>query len=244
MLVVIGVVVGALTAAVAVFVDWLPDQASVQRERIDFVFWMTTWISVGIFALVTAILLYAVVKFRAPPDDDSDGPPIHGNTGLEIVWTAIPAILVIAIGVASAVVLWRNERVADDALVVRVTAQQFAWTFEYEDGPTTGRLGLPVNRDVVLRMNARDVIHSFWVPEFGQKQDTVPGMATQLVITPKKVGTYPVICTELCGLGHALMRTFAIVMEPEEFDAWLADEAERGAGGRPAGGDGDQDGDG
>jgi cytochrome c oxidase subunit II len=231
MLVVIGAVVGVITAGVAVLVDWLPAQNSVQRERIDFVFWLTTWISVAIWALVAAVIVYAVVKFRARPDDDSDGAPIHGHTGLEIVWTAVPTLLVVVIGVASAVVLWQNDRAADDALAVRVTGQQFAWTFEYPDGTTSGRLGLPVGRDVLLHLTAREVIHSFWVPEFGQKQDAVPGIITRLVITPTEEGTFPVICTELCGAGHALMRTFAIVMQPDDFEAWLQDQAERPAAG-------------
>jgi cytochrome c oxidase subunit 2 len=74
---------------------------------------------------------------------------------------------------------------------------------------------------VELHLTALDVIHSFWVPQFGQKQDALPGQDTKIVITPTKVGTYPVICTELCGLGHALMRTSAIVMQPTAFNAWL-----------------------
>jgi cytochrome c oxidase subunit II len=229
MLVVVGAVVAAGTAAVAVLVPWLPEQASVQRERMDPLFWLVTWISVAIFALVAAVIVYAAVRFRARPDDDSDGVPIHGHTGLEVVWTAIPALLVLVIAVFSSVVLYRNERVSDDALNVRVTTQQFAWTFEYPDGTASGRLGLPVGRDVVLELRSRDVIHSFWVPEFGQKQDAVPGIRTRLVITPTRVGTFPVICAELCGLGHALMRSFAIVMEPDEFEAWLEEQAERTA---------------
>ncbi len=232
MLVLIGAIVGAITAAVAAFVPWLPEQASVQRERIDFLFWLTTWIAVGIWALVAAVILYAVFKFRARPDDDSDGPPIHGHTGLEIVWTAVPTVLVVVIGVASAVVLWRNDRAAADALVVRVTGQQFAWTFEYPDGTTSGTLGLPVGRDVVLDLGAREVIHSFWVAEFGQKQDAVPGIRTRVVITPTRRGTFPVICTELCGLGHAAMRARAVVVSSEGFEQWVAEQrraAEAGA---------------
>jgi cytochrome c oxidase subunit II len=231
MLVLIGAIAGAITAGAAVLVPWLPEQVSVQRERIDLLFWLTTWISVGIWALVVAIIVYAVVKFRVRPDDDSDGAPIHGHTGLEIVWTAVPTLLVVIIGVASAVVLWRNDRAADDALVVRVTSQQFAWTFEYPDGTVSGQLGLPVHRDVVLDLGSRDVIHSFWVPEFGQKQDAVPGIRTRLVITPTKTGTFPVICTELCGAGHALMRATTRVMEQGEFEAWLEGGAGRGEGG-------------
>ena len=109
MLVVIGAIVGVATAAIALLVDWLPESASEQRDRIDFVFWLTTAICVVIFAIVAAVILYAVWKFRAKPDDDSDGPPVHGNTGLEIAWTAVPALLVIVIGIASAVVLDRER---------------------------------------------------------------------------------------------------------------------------------------
>jgi cytochrome c oxidase subunit II len=221
-LIVLAVIVGAATTAIAYFVPWLPDQASEERQRIDFVFWLTTGICVGIFALVAAVIIYAVVKFRAQPDDDSDGPPIHGHTGLEIAWTAVPAALVVTIAVASAVVLARNERTGDNPLRIDVTAQQFAWTFEYPNGLTTGNLRLPIDRTTVLRMSARDVIHSFWVPEFGQKQDVVPGIVTELVITPKQLGEFPIVCTELCGLGHALMRSRTTVMRPAAFREWLA----------------------
>jgi cytochrome c oxidase subunit II len=225
MLVVIGVVVGALTAGVAVFVDWLPEQASEEREGIDFVFWLATWICVSIFALVAAVIIYSALRFRAHPDDDSDGKPIHGHTGLEIVWTAIPALLVIVIGIASAVVLARNDAAGANPNRIDVFAQQFAWQFTYANDVRSGDLRLPVGRSTELRLTARDVIHAFWVPEFGQKQDAVPGIETRLVITPTKVGEYEVICTELCGLGHSLMRTKAIVMEQAAYEAWLEDQA-------------------
>ena len=224
MLVAIGAVVGALTTAVAILVEWLPAQASEQREGIDFVFWLTTWICVGIFALVAAVIVYCVLKFRAQPDDDSDGPPIHGHTGLEIAWTAVPAVLVIIIGVASAIVLAQNDRASRDALKIDVTAQQFMWSFRYPNGVSSDTLRLPVKRDVVLNLKANDVIHSFWVPEFGQKQDAVPGITAQLAITPTKVGQFPVVCTELCGLGHAVMRTQAIVMEPAAYERWVREQ--------------------
>jgi cytochrome c oxidase subunit 2 len=230
-LVVIGVVVGLLTTGIAILIDWLPEQASEQREGIDFVFWLTTGICVAIFAIVAAVILYSVWKFRAQPDDDSDGPPIHGHTGIEIVWTAVPTALVIVIGVASAIVLAQNDRSGADVLRIHVTAQQFAWHFEYPNGVSGGMLRLPRGRDTILEMRAVDVIHSFWVPEFGQKQDVVPGELTKVSITPTKVGSFPVICTELCGLGHSLMRSRVEVMERAEFEAWLAEQEEETAGG-------------
>jgi cytochrome c oxidase subunit II len=225
-LVALGVVIGAAAALVALLVPWLPPNASEERDGIDLVFWFTTAICIGIFALVGAVILYSVVKFRVRQDDDSDGPPIHGHTGLEIVWTAVPAVLVTAISVISGIVLVENDRAAPGHLNVNVTARQFVWTFEYpaQGHVTSAQLRLPVDRSVELHLQALDVIHSFWVPEFGQKQDAVPGQDTKLVITPTKIGTYPVICTELCGLGHALMRTFAIVMTPAAFQKWAADQ--------------------
>jgi cytochrome c oxidase subunit 2 len=222
-LVTLGVVIGAAATLVALLVPWLPPNAAEERDGIDLVFWFTTAICIAIFALVGAVILYSVLKFRARPDDESDGPPIHGHTGLEIVWTSVPAILVTAIAVISGVVLVENDRAGANPLNVNVTARQFAWTFSYpgQGNLTSAQLRLPVGRSVELHLRALDVIHSFWVPEFGQKQDALPGQDTKVVITPTKVGTYPVICTELCGLGHALMRTSAIVMQPTAFDAWV-----------------------
>jgi cytochrome c oxidase subunit II len=219
----IGLVAGGIATAVAVLLPWLPEDASRERGRIDFVFWFVIGICIMIFALVVAVLLYSVFAFRAAPDDDSDGPPIHGHTGLEIVWTIIPTVLVTAIGVVSAIVLGRDDAQGKNVLHVNVTAQQFAWSFSYPESKnlTSGVLRLPRGRSVELTFRALDVIHSFWVPQFGQKQDTVPGLRTQLHITPTKTGTFPVICTELCGLGHATMRTEAIVMTPAAFGRWL-----------------------
>jgi len=227
-LVALGVVIGAAATVVALVVPWLPPNASEERDGIDLVFWFTTAIAIAIFALVGSVILYSVVKFRVRPDDDTDGPPIHGHTGIEILWTAIPAILVTAISVISGIVLVQNDRAGKNHMNVDVLARQFAWTFTYPDHQnlTSAQLRLPLGRSVELHLTAADVIHSFWVPEFGQKQDAVPGQDTKLVITPTKIGTYPVICTELCGLGHALMRTSAIVMTPAAFDAWVSKQGQ------------------
>jgi cytochrome c oxidase subunit 2 len=247
-LVVLGMLFGAGAAAVALLIPWLPDPASEQADRIDFVFWFVTAICIAIFALVAAVIVYSVFNFRARPDDDEDGPPTHGNTGLEIVWTAVPAALVTAISIVSAVVLAKNEQLPSASvasaqrdplapLVVDVTAQQFAWLFKYPryHNATSSTLRLPVHRTVQLRLNSLDVIHSFWVPQFGQKQDAVPGPPIEkLVITPKRLGTFPVICTELCGLGHALMRSEAIVMNEGKFIAWT--KSQQGGGATGAGG--------
>jgi cytochrome c oxidase subunit 2 len=230
-LIAIGAVCGAVAALVALLVPWLPDPASEQAGRIDFVFWFVTAICILIFALVAAVILYSIVKFRAQPGEDADGPPIHGNTRLEIAWTAVPAALVTAISIVSAVVLAKNETIPHASaasntrltpLVVDVTAQQFEWSFQYPafGKLTSATLKLPINVTTKLRITSLDVTHSFWVPQFSQKEDAVPGSITTLVITPNRQGTFPVICTELCGLGHALMRSEAEVMTTDKFISW------------------------
>ncbi len=221
-------VAAVITSLVAVLVPWLPVPASREAGRIHFVYWFTTVIAIAVFSVVVAVLAYTVIHFRAGPDDDSDGPPIHGHTTLEIVWTAIPAVLVTAISIVSAIVLAQDGRAGSDPLVVKVKAVQFAWQFTYPNGKSYGFLTLPKDRHVKLEITSDDVIHSFWVPQFSQKQDAVPGQVNDLVITPDRLGTFPVICTELCGLGHALMRSHATVVTPAQFASFNKGSAATG----------------
>jgi cytochrome c oxidase subunit II len=235
------VVVAALavlvSTLVAVLIPWLPDSASEEMDRITFVFWFATIICIGIFSLVAAVIVEAVWAFRVQPDDDTDGPPIHGNTGLEVAWTVGPAILVIAIGVVSAVVLSKNADAGRDPLRVQVFAQQFAWRFDYDGGKVqSDELVLPVDRSVEFETESADVIHSIWIPEMGQKQDVVPGITTKIVITPTRTGEFTLICTELCGLGHATMRAPVRVLEPRAFDSWLEKQGAEEAGSGAIGG--------
>ena len=117
-MVVIAALAALVTSLVAVLIDWLPESASKEMDRIEFTYWFATIICIGIFSLVAGVIVYAVWTFRVQPDDDTDGPPIHGHTGLEIAWTVVPAILVIAIGVVSAVVLSKNADAGSDPLEV------------------------------------------------------------------------------------------------------------------------------
>src|SRR5215471_11337217 len=219
----IAVVAGAIATTVALAFPWLPKPASREASRIDFVFWFVVVICIVIFAIVAAAITYSIWRFRAAPDDESDGPPIHGHTRLEIVWTLVPTLLVTSIAITSAIVLSKDDALGKNVLRINVTAQQFEWSFSYPDANnlTSATLMLPKDRSVQLTFTAKDVIHSFWVPQFGQKQDTVPGLHPTLHITPDRLGTFPVICTELCGLGHAVMRTTAVVMTPAAFEKWL-----------------------
>jgi cytochrome c oxidase subunit 2 len=119
-----------------------------------------------------------------------------------------------------------NGQAGDRPLQVNAIGQQFAWKFKYSDygDLTTGELVLPVNREAKFTMTAVDVIHSFWVPNFGQKMDAVPGIETTILVTPTRVGEYEVVCAELCGLGHATMRARARVVTQAAFDEWVQEK--------------------
>jgi cytochrome c oxidase subunit 2 len=229
-MVLVGVAVGGALALVAVLIPWLPSADSSEAHKVDDVYWFVTIICMAIFALVAGVSVYAIWKFRAAPDDEEDGSPIHGHTGLEVVWTAVPAALVTAISIYSGVVLVQVERIPAEHRVIEVTAQQFAWSFTYpESKVTSGQLALPINQPVELKLTAKDVIHSFWVPEWRMKKDAVPGIETDVIVTPTKLGTFTVICTELCGLGHAAMRAQALVLTQAGFERWLNKEKEAAA---------------
>jgi cytochrome c oxidase subunit II len=235
-MVAIAALAALVTTLVAVLINWLPESASEEMDRIVFTYWFATIICIGIFSLVSGVIVYAVWTFRAQPDDDTDGPPIHGHTGLEVAWTVVPAILVIAIGVVSAVVLSKNADAGRDPLEVQVFAQQFAWRFDYGGGIQSDELVMPVDRSVEFETESADVIHSIWIPEMGQKQDVVPGVTTTIVITPTRTGRFTLICTELCGLGHSTMRAPVRVLEQDAFAAWLEEQGAEEAGSGAVGG--------
>jgi cytochrome c oxidase subunit II len=239
----IGVIASAVGIALALAIDWFPTQASVQGEKIDTLWDVLLIASVPIFVLVETVVLYSAIKFRMRPGEElKDGPPIHGNTRLEIVWTAIPAILLVGLCTYAYVTLTDIEKApAATAMNVRVVGEQFTWTFYYKGSGgkevASRQLYLPENTPVYFTVQSKDVIHDFWVPAFRMKIDAVPGIDTHLrVTTNNKVGEYPVVCAELCGLGHSTMRQSAYVLSKGDLDKKFA-ELKQG-GGKPAGGGG------
>jgi len=222
-LLIVTLLIGGGTVAAVLLIDWVPPLASEQADRVHTLLWFVVWASVVIFVLVAVLLVYSAIRFRVPESDDRDGPPTHGHTKLEVVWTVVPVILLAVMAVWAYLVLSDNEALASDRLVVEVTAEQFAWSFTYPEGQvSSGDLRLPEGRQVELRMRSKDVIHDFYVPEFYVKHDVVPGITTRVIVDPTKTGTFQVICAELCGVGHAVMRTRVIVMEPDKYEEWLA----------------------
>jgi cytochrome c oxidase subunit 2 len=236
-LVLLGVVASAIGVALGLLIDWFPTPASTQADPIDTLWDVLLIASVPIFVLVQAVVLYSVWKFRMRPGQElQDGPPIHGNTRLEVVWTIIPAILILGLCTYSYFVLTDIEEAQAREQRVNVVGQQFTWTFEYGSGDNVVRsnqLYLQENQPVRFFIRSEDVIHDFWVPAFRMKIDAVPGITTDYRITPNRRGRFPVVCAELCGLGHAYMRQTAHVLSKADYDKKMQEL--RGAAGGGAG---------
>ena len=234
----IGVVASIIGIAIVLNIHWFPTSADTAAHKIDTLYDVLLICSVPVFVLVMTVAIYSVVKFRAKPGDMSDGAPIHGNTRLEIIWVTIPFLMVTGLAIYGWVVLNDVEAKKPNERTINVVGQQFTWHFQYAKngatadpgacggtGPgqvTSNTLELADDQPVYFRICAKDVIHSFWVPEFRLKEDAVPGIDTHIRLTPNRIGNYTVVCAELCGLGHSTMRVPVHVVPKQQFDAWLA----------------------
>jgi cytochrome c oxidase subunit 2 len=228
----------AIGIALSYAIHWFPARASTQAANTDRLYHILIIACVPIFVLVVAVILYCAWQFHMKPGEElKDGPPIHGNTRLEVFWTAIPAVLLLGMVSYSFVVLHQNEKKPAREIKVGVTAQQFAWTFQYPPSVTHGapvesaQLYLPKGESVLFELHSKDVIHAFWIPAFRLQEDVVPGITTSYRATPDRLGTYPIVCNLLCGLGHSLMRATIHVVAPSDFEAWLKSRQGAGASG-------------
>lgn len=265
-----------------------PPVAAEEARNVDLLLELTSVAAMFIFAVVLVMLGYSLVRNRQPRATQryeafakrvggapattvalEDGPPVYGNSAVEIVWTVVPAIIVIALTVAAYLVLTANDDNGgpggfrtlganepyaaaaatgplgqDGRPPLRVVAEgiQFAWQYQYPDLKNaqgqplvTGVMYLPSDRDVKvitrsgITFDGKPVkygtLHSFWVPAFRLKADAVPGSDNGFAVHPTRVGTYPVVCAELCGIGHSTMRSTVKVMESADFDRWAASQA-------------------
>jgi cytochrome c oxidase subunit 2 len=245
-MVVVGLIASILGIALGLVIDWFPTAGSTQADKID-TFWDVLIIcSVPFFVLVATVVLFAVRDFRMRPGEEHlDGPPIHGNTRLEIIWTALPAILLVSLCTYAYLVLHDVEKApaAGNERQIGVNGQQFTWTFDYNEGGkkfSSAQLYVPEGESVKFNIRTKDVLHDFWVPQWRMKIDAVPGIVTHYRITPSRLGTWQVVCAELCGLGHAFMRQTAHVLTKQQYAAWVkkmtAAPAAGAAGGAAGGG--------
>ena len=233
------IVLTIVSSIVMLIPDWNGPQGSAEADDIDTLLDVMIVLSCFVFSVVVVMLGYCLIKFRAKPGDESDGKPVHGNTKLEIAWTVIPTVIVLF---GAALLVDRPRRHRDrgrrPAADQRSTAQQYKWTFEYSGrGRHLHELHVPVDQQLELNLVALDVLHSFWVPEWRLKRDLVPiaegnpsDVDNVMRVTPDREGTFQLICTELCGLGHATMRA-TVVVESRGGLRGMDRRAEGGAGG-------------
>ena len=209
-----------------------PDSATPSGDAINQIYWVVFAACAVAFVLVEAALLLFIFRFRRrrATEDDVEGPQIHGNTRLEIVWTVIPSLILVGLAIftLSRIPSVQASPDGDDAaLTVRVEAHQFYWQYEYEnDALSFDTLYLPVGRTVTLRLDSLDVPHSWWVPELTGKLDALPGQTNLLHFKPTRTGTFRNgKCGEFCGIQHAQMLTRVEVLPAAEFDRWLEENA-------------------
>lgn len=230
-LIIAGILVILVTAGLLFgmgYVRLLPEQASAQAVPIDQLFQIHFIAIAFLFSLIVVFMLYSIVVFRRKAGDTSDARHIEGNTNLEIAWTIIPLITVMAFAVLGGQALSDTLRADPRALEVNVIGQQWAWRFEYPQyGIVSDTMYIPKDKQVILYLSSLDVIHSFWVPEFRVKQDALPGgkeFVRDLRVTATKLGEYKVRCAEMCGTQHAFMESPVIVVTQEDFEAWVAEQ--------------------
>jgi cytochrome c oxidase subunit 2 len=240
---VLAVIAVAIGIWLSYAIHWFPVQASTQAHNTDILYHVLMIASIPIFVLVVAVILFCVWQFHMRPGQDLvDGPPIHGNTRLEVFWTAIPAILMLGMVGYSFVILADNEKKPAHELQIGVTGQQFYWSFQYPPSVTGGGtinsydLYLPDNQPVYFNMRSKDVIHAFYVPAFRLQEDVVPGITTHIQATPNRLGNYVAVCNLLCGVGHSLMRTTVHVVTPARFHAWIQSQLSAGSSSSTGGG--------
>jgi cytochrome c oxidase subunit 2 len=225
-LVVIGAVL-LVAGYLATLAPWMPVEAAAEAQATGTLFRIMILIGTIIFLIVEGGLVYSILRFGKKPNDETDGPPIHGSLALEVIWTIIPAIIVLFLSIASFQVFAQTQTARDNELVVKVRGYQFAWEFTYEHDPNkqvraSDKLVLPVNRPVRFEITASDVMHGFWIPEFRIKQDAVPGRLTEVRALPTVKGDYGVVCYELCGSGHGVMRAPVQVVDQQAYDEFVA----------------------
>jgi cytochrome c oxidase subunit 2 len=192
--------------------------ASTGSEKVDQVFLFITALSVAFLLSITAVMIYFVIRYRR--SRGAKAQDIEGHTGLEITWTLVPLGLFLTMFYYG----WTNyqylRRVPRDAMVIKVVARQWAWSFVYPDGRQTTELSLAVNRPVKLELESLDVIHGFYIPAFRVKEDVVPGKHNYTWFQPTELGSFDIECTVICGVDHSYMLSKVHVLTEDAFKSW------------------------
>jgi cytochrome c oxidase subunit 2 len=213
-----------------------PDQASTIAQGIDELYYFLTAVTLFFTFIIFAAVFYFALRYRRKSADEIPG-AIEGSLPLEILWSAIPLVMVVFIFVWSSSLFISNSRPPEASTEIFVIGKQWMWHIQHPDGTREiNQLHVPVNKPIKLTMTSEDVIHDFFIPAFRVKKDVVPGRYTSLWFEATQTGRYHLFCAQYCGVSHALMIGSVVVMEPEEFERWLSgsqkDESMAAAGAR------------
>jgi cytochrome c oxidase subunit 2 len=201
----------------------LPEQASTQAHLVDDLYSVVMIISILGFVGLMSAMVFFVIRYHKSNNDKSAYIP-H-NTLAETIWTVIPTIIFLGIAVWGLIAYYEMNKVPENAYKIKITGKQWLWEFTYEkdkkEVSTTEIMYLPIDTPILLDMTSVDVLHSFNIPSFRVKRDTVPGMRSKLTFTPNKLGDFRIYCTEYCGTSHSRMRAVVRVVTKERFNRWL-----------------------
>jgi cytochrome c oxidase subunit 2 len=204
------------------FLFFFPARASTNAGAVDLLTIFITIVTVVVSLLIGLAILFLAVKYRRGHKVDRSNPP-HEGILIETIWTLVPFAIAMVIFVWATVLYFSTVRPPADAMNIDVVGKQWMWKLQQPNGRwEMNELHVPLNRNVKLTMTSEDVIHSFYVPEFRLKQDVVPGRYSQMWFKPTKVGTYHLFCAEFCGTNHSGMVGSVVVMDPEDYQEWLA----------------------
>lgn len=199
-----------------------PEQASTIAKSVDQLYFFLTAVTLFFTALIFVVIFYFMIKYRRRSPDERPK-EIEGSFPLEVLWTAIPTLIVAVIFVWSSTLYFRNSEPPKGSMEIFVTGKQWMWKVEHPEGQREiNELHVPVGEPVKLTMTSEDVIHDFYVPAFRVKKDVLPGRYTTLWFEATKVGTFHLFCAQYCGAFHAGMIGSIIVQEPDEYERWLA----------------------
>jgi cytochrome c oxidase subunit 2 len=206
-----------------------PEAASTMASRVDALYFFLVGLTAFFSLLIAGLIVTYAVRYRRRTPD-SIGARIHGGLVLELAWTVIPLLITMVIFVWGAAVFFAMSRPPDETLNVYVVGKQWMWKFQHLDGQREiNELHVPVGRAVKLIMTSEDVIHDVFVPAFRVKADVIPGRYTNIWFEPTKPGTYHLFCAEYCGTRHSGMIGQVVVMEPNEYQAWLSGGVQEGS---------------
>lgn len=213
-----------------IFGGTLPEQASANAHLVDDLYNVIMLLSIVGFVGLMAVMTYFIIRYHKSNNDKSAYIP-H-NALAETIWTVIPTIIFVATAVWGLWAYYEVEKVPENAMVVKVTGKQWMWEFGYTndagyDFSVPDVMYIPIDTPIVTDMTSNDVIHSFYIPSFRVKRDTVPGMRSKVTFTATKLGDFHIFCTEFCGTSHSKMRGTVRVVTKERFNRWLNYEIEQ-----------------